>query len=131
MADNVTIEHHDPFNGKLGFALASRAGDLIHVSGMTGFEPSDMSVPEDLEAQMRLAYGNIASILGDLGSSLDRTIEQTVFFVGEAAPWVETFSRVTADLFGTTPPSCTMVGVTQLVDPRYKVEIKVTAAAGA
>jgi enamine deaminase RidA (YjgF/YER057c/UK114 family) len=128
MANEGTIQHHDPFDGKLGFALASRVGDRIYVSGMTGFEPSDMSVPEDLEAQMRLAYGNIASILGDLGSSLDRTIEQTVFFVGDAAPWVDVFGRVVADLFGTTPPACTMVGVTQLVDPRYKVEIKVTAA---
>ena len=126
----ITVEHHDPFNGKLGFALASRSGNRIYVSGMTGFEPADMSVPDDLEAQMRLAYGNIAGILSDVGSSLDRIVEQTVFFVGDAAPWVEIFSRVSAELFGTSPPSCTMVGVTQLVDPRYKIEIKVTAAAG-
>ena len=130
MADS-TIEHHDPFNGKLGFALASRNGSLIFVSGMTGFEPSDLRVPEDIESQMRLAYANIGQILTDLGSSLDRTIEQTVFFVGDAALWVEVFGRVTAELFGTAPPSCTMVGVTQLVDPRYKVEIKVTATASA
>jgi enamine deaminase RidA (YjgF/YER057c/UK114 family) len=120
------VEYHDPFDGKLGFALSSRHNGLIHVSGMTGFEP-DMSVPDGIEAQMRLAYGNIVGILEHHGASLADAVEQVVFFVGEATPAVAAFNRVSRDFFGKTPPPCTMIGATALVDPRYLVEIKVTA----
>ncbi len=123
---NTKLDYHDPFDGKLGFALASRCNGLIYASGMTGFEP-DMSVPEGVEAQMRLAYKNIEGILEHYGASLSDAVEQVVFFVGDAAPAVAAFNRVSADTFGKTPPPCTMIGATALVDPRYLVEIKVTA----
>ena len=120
------VEYHDPFGGKLGFSLASRTPGLIHVSGMTGFEP-DMSVPEGVEAQMRLAYSSIQGILDHYGVTLADTVEQVVFAVGDMEAAVAAFNLVSREIFGDTPPPCTMVGVTALVDPRYKVEIKVTA----
>lgn len=120
------VEYFDPFGGKLGFALASRSRGYIHVSGMTGFNP-DMSVPEDLEEQMRLAYTNIENILTQNGASFADAVEQIVFVVGDVPSAAKVFDKVSKDLFGTTPPPCTMVGTTGLVDPRYKVEIKVTA----
>ena len=126
MAD---FEIYDPFQGKLGFALASRRGPVVHVSGMTGFRPEDMSVPDGIEAQMRLAYTNIRAILDHFGSSLDRLIEQTVFFVGEAEPARAAFDVISKEVFGNRPPPCTMIGATALVDPRYRVEIKVLALA--
>jgi enamine deaminase RidA (YjgF/YER057c/UK114 family) len=125
-----TIERHDPFGGKLGFALANRVGDIVYVSGMTGISFADQSVPEGLEAQFRLAYENIDSILGQFGSSLANSIEQTIFFVGDHLPASAAYEAVRHDVFGDTPPASTMVGVTRLVDPRYLVEIKVTATVG-
>ncbi len=121
------VEYYDPFNGKLGFAFASRHRGLIYVSGMTGFA-KDMSVPEGLEAQIRQAYENIERILGHYGASLAAdTVEQVVFVVGDAEAGLREFGTVARDVFADSPPPCTLVGVTSLVDPRYKVEIKVTA----
>ena len=122
------VAHYDPFDGKLGFALASRIEDRIHVSGMTGFE-KDQSVPESIEAQMRLAYGTIARILKHYGLTLEDVVEQVIFFVGDAAEATSAYDQVRPDVFPAVAPSSTMVGATALVDPRYKVEIKVIAAA--
>ena len=121
------VEYYDPFDGKLGFALASRTPGLIHVAGMTGFKADDMSVPEDLSDQMRLAYTNIAGILDHYGRKLSDAVEQTGFVVGDAAAAGKIFTGVAGEIFGSSPPPCTMVGVTGLVDARYKVEIKLTA----
>ena len=57
------IERFDPYDGELGFALATRVDDIVHVAGMTGVNEADRSAPEGLEAQLRLAYQNINMIL--------------------------------------------------------------------
>jgi enamine deaminase RidA (YjgF/YER057c/UK114 family) len=121
------MKRYDPFDGKLGFALANRVGDIVYVSGMTGIEFSDQQVPDGIEAQARLAYKNIESILSQFGASLADSIEQTIFFVGDHAVANAAYGSVRHEFFGDTPPASTMVGVTQLVDPRYLIEIKVTA----
>ena len=41
----MEIERYDPFDGKLGFALASRLGDMVYVSGMTAVD-AQMQMPE-------------------------------------------------------------------------------------
>ena len=123
----MEIERYDPFDGKLGFALASRLGDMVNVSGMTAVD-AQMQVPEGMEEQMRLAYANAANILRHYGAALDRVVEQVLFFVGEEAPAFEAYQRVRADSFGDAAPAATMVGVIRLVDPRYRIEVKVTAA---
>jgi len=124
------IDRFDPFEGKLGFALAARMGDLIFVSGMTGVDLQTNTVPSGLEDQMRQAYKNIGQILAHYGASLADALEQTIFFVGEAPAARAAYDVVCTETFGGTPPAATMVGVTALVESRYKVEIKVVAAAG-
>ena len=123
-----TIERFDPYDGELGFALATRVDDIVYVAGMTGVRAEDRSAPEGLEAQLRLAYENINTILGNFETSLDHTIEQVIFFVGNEKEAVEVYDRVCKDVFGKTPPAATMVGVEKLISPRFLIEVKVTAA---
>ena len=126
----TTVDRFDPFEGRLGFALASRMGSLVFVSGMTGVDIEADTVPSDLADQMRQAYKNIATILNHYGTSLANTIEQTIFFVGEAQAARAAYDVVCRETFGLAAPAATMVGVTMLVEPRYDVEIKVVAAIG-
>ncbi len=124
------VDRFDPFEGRLGFALASRVGSLVFASGMTGLDVVTDTVPSGLADQMRQAYRNIGQILGHFGGSLANVIEQTIFFVGEAEPARAAYDVVSRETFGNAAPAATMVGVTMLVEPRYHVEIKVVAAIG-
>jgi enamine deaminase RidA (YjgF/YER057c/UK114 family) len=124
------IDRFDPFEGKLGFALASRIGELVFVSGMTGVDIQTDTVPNDLADQMRQAYRNVAHILAHYGTSLANAIEETIFFVGEASTARAAYELVCPETFGRAAPPATMVGVTMMVEPRYRVEIKVVAAVG-
>jgi enamine deaminase RidA (YjgF/YER057c/UK114 family) len=124
------VDRFDPFEGRLGFALASRVGSLVFGSGMTGLEIASDTVPSDLADQIRQVYENIGRILAHYGTSLANPIEQTIFFVGEAAAARAAYGVVCRETFGNDAPAATMVGVTMLVEPRYHVAIKVVAAIG-
>jgi len=125
-----TVDRFDPFGGRLGFALASRVGSLVFVSGITGVDVETDTVPHDLADQMRQIYKNIGQILDHYGTSLANTIEQTIFFVGEVEPARAAYALVARETFGDAAPAAAMVGVTRLVDPRYLLEIKLSAAIG-
>jgi len=66
------IDRFDPFKGKLGFALASRRGSPLFVSGMAGVDIETDTVPSDLAGQMRQAYKNIEQILAHYRGSLSK-----------------------------------------------------------
>ena len=122
------VDRFDPFEGRLGFALASRVGSLVFVSGMTGLKIATNTVPGALVDQMRQACENIGRILAHYGTSLANTIEQTIFFLAEAPAARSAYDVVCRETFGNDAPAATMVGVTMLVEPRYYVKIKVAAA---
>lgn len=125
------LDRYDPFEGALGFSLAVRAGDVINVAGMIGLDSSDLTVPDDIEGQMRVAYKNLADILEHFGCTTADIATQTVFFVGDHAAAVEAAATVRSEVFGTELPASAMIGVERLVEPRYLVEIQATAYTGA
>jgi enamine deaminase RidA (YjgF/YER057c/UK114 family) len=121
------LERYDPFDGALPFALAVASGDTVHVSGMVGLDPETLTVPPDIESQMRIAYRSIADTLSQFGCTLADVADQTVFFVGDHEAAVAAGDAVRHELFQSGLSASTMVGVDKLVDPRFLVEIKVTA----
>ena len=48
------LDRFDPFDGGLGFPLASRVGDIVHVSGLTALR-TDLTVPETFAEPKRAA----------------------------------------------------------------------------
>jgi 2-iminobutanoate/2-iminopropanoate deaminase len=123
----MELERYDPFDGALGFSLAVRAGDAIHVAGMIGMDSSNMSIPEDIEGQMRLSYQNLGEVLDHFGCTLADVASQTVFFVGEHDVAMAAAAVVRPEVFGRALPASAMVGVERLVDPRFLVEVQVVA----
>lgn len=123
----MSNDRYDPFDGALGFSLGVRAGDTVYVAGMIGLDSTDLSVPDDIESQMRIAYRNVAEVLDHFGCTMADVVTQTVFFVGEADAAVAAGGAVRAEVFGTGLPASAMVGVARLVDPRFLVEIQATA----
>jgi 2-iminobutanoate/2-iminopropanoate deaminase len=89
----------DPSDGAFGLSLATRVGSLVYTSGMVGFDGETLAVPGDLEAEIRLAFSNLARILDGVGTSFDHVLEQTTFLVGDPAVVHPVFQKVRAEVF--------------------------------
>ena len=126
MTERPLIERYDPFEGGLGFALATRVGDLVFTAGMVGVD-ADLNVPEDPREEFRRVFANLAGVLEAVGSSLDDVVDSTNFFAGDFESVYPLFEEVRRDVFAGRLPASSSVGVARLLDPRFRVEVKLTA----
>lgn len=100
-----------------------QAGCLF-VSGQVGSREDGSSEP-DLEAQVRLAFDNLNTVLMAAGCTFEDVVDVTVFIVDPESVF-ETVWKVLTDYWGEAPhPTLTGVGVTWLYG--FQFEIKVIA----
>lgn len=121
-----SIQRYDPFEGGLGFALATRVDNLVFTSGMVGVD-SDMNVPADPKDEFRLVFENLAGVLEAVGSSLDHVVDSTNFFAGDFEEVYPLFEEVRKEAFAGRLPASTSIGVAKLLLPTLHVEVKLTA----
>ena len=107
-----------------GYSRAVIDGRWVFVSGTTGFDYAAGTIVDDVVEQTEQAFRNIAAALAEAGSGLDEVVRVRAFLAD-----VKDFQRI-APVFGkylgVSRPANTTVGV-QMVDPRIKIEIEVTA----
>ncbi len=63
------------------FPQAVIAGDFIFISGTPGIDPVTKRIDISFEEQARQAFQNIADILKDAGSGMEKVVKTTVFMV--------------------------------------------------
>ncbi|MFF2166640.1 RidA family protein [Streptomyces sp. NPDC058175] len=114
---------------RLHFSQATRVGDLIWVSGQVGIDTTDMKPGDGMEAQARLAFDNVRTVLRAAGASLADIVELTTFHTDLRGD-IQEFVQVKDEFLPDRYPSWTAVGVTQLARPELLVEIRVVAVAG-
>ena len=110
------------------FAPATRVGDTIWVSGQVGIDAA-MRPGAGMEAQARLAFEGLRTVLEAAGASLADVVELMTFHTdlrGDMAA----FAKVKDEHFPDRYPSWTAVGVTQLAAPEFLVEVRAVAVAG-
>lgn len=106
------------------YSPAIRSNGLLFVSGQVGSR-EDGSPEPDLEAQVRLAFGNLEAVLNAADCTFDDVIDVTIFMV-DAESKFETIWKVVPEFWGNAPhPTLTAVGVTWLYG--FDFEIKVIA----
>ncbi len=106
------------------YSPAVRAEGFLFVSGQVGSR-EDGSPEPDFEAQVRLAFANLQSILRAAGCSLDDIVDVTTFHTDPERQF-DTVLAVKDDMFPQAPyPSWTALGVTWLAG--FDFEIKVVA----
>ena len=94
------------------------------VSGTTGFDYATMTISDDVAEQTRQTLENIAAALRDAGFSLADVVRTTYIL-----PRAEDFPAcwpVLREYFGEIRPANTTL-IANLVDPRMRIEIEVTA----
>jgi len=115
--------------GAIGpYSQAIRAGDVIWVSGQIALDPGSGSmVSGGIEEQTRQVLANLAAIIREAGSSLDRVVKATVYLT--SLEEFEGMNRVYAQTFAPPYPARVCVEVSKL--PRgSRVEIDAIALAG-
>jgi enamine deaminase RidA (YjgF/YER057c/UK114 family) len=98
----------------------------LYLAGQTAIDASGAIVGvDDPEAQVRLAFANVATIVTEAGGTLDNVVKLTVYVTDMAA--LPTYTRVLGELFPRVRPSQTAVEVTRLAMPDLLIEIDATA----
>lgn len=116
-----------PFEATIGFSRAVRIGDRVVVSG-TGPVWPDGSCPDDAGAQARRCLEIITDALTELGSVPGDVVRTRMFLC--SAEDADAVGAAHAEVFGPAAPAATMVVVTGLLDPRWRVEIEAEAQVG-
>jgi enamine deaminase RidA (YjgF/YER057c/UK114 family) len=124
----IRISSGSPFEKAIGYSRAVVDGEMIYVSGTTGYDYEKMVMPEDAGHQTRNAIATISAALEEAGSSL-KDVVRVRYYLTDLTDY-EAIVSVLGQAFGEIRPAATMI-VSGLVRPEMKIEIEVTARRGA
>ena len=95
------------------YSTATIYGDTIYLSGMIGIDPAvQKPVEGGTLAQAKQAFANIATVLGELGATMDDVLKTTVYLtdIGEFSA----VNQLYAEAFAPNFPARTCVEVSRL-----------------
>ena len=108
------------------FSQGVQTGNILTLAGQLG-DDLEGNVPNDLQGQMENCYKNIETILKEFNATLDNIIDET-WFVTDIEECMTNVSEIFDSrkrIYKCKPEvSQTLIGVSALVDPKYKIEIK-------
>ena len=118
------VSSGSPFEAAIGFSRALRVGRHVFVSGTAPVWP-DGSCDPDPAVQARRCLEIILAALAEAGATAADVVRTRTFLVdpADAGP----VGAVHGEVFGTIRPASTMLAVSALLDPRWKVEIEAEA----
>ena len=111
------------------FSQGVQTGNILTLAGQLG-DDIEGNVPNDLQGQMENCYKNIETILKEFNATLDNIIDETWFVtnIEECMTNVGEIFDSREKIYGCKPEvSQTLIGVSALVDLKYKIEIKCIA----
>jgi len=101
------------------FAPAVRHGDLILCSGVVGSG-------ETAEDEFRNAWRSLGETLAEAGVGYEDIVDSTLYIV-DLQKHAATMAKVKDEFIKEPYPASTWIGITELVIPGARAEIKVTA----
>ena len=114
-----------PYEASIGFSRAVRVGDRILVSGTAPVEPDGSSTPGDAGAQAERCLDIIVGAVEALGGRAEDIVRTRMFLVDPAD--ADAIGRAHRDRFDEIRPAATMVVVSALLRPEWRVEIEAEA----
>jgi enamine deaminase RidA (YjgF/YER057c/UK114 family) len=125
--ERTRVASGSPFEPRIGFSRALRAGDRVHVSG-TGPTMPDGSCPETTLEQARRCWEIVLRALAEAGAAADDVVRTRTLLT----PGADADGAMTAhgEVFADVRPASTMLLVHALLDPRWTVEVEAEAWIG-
>ena len=111
------------------FSQGVQVGSALYLAGQVGTDASG-DVPDSLVEQMKNAYQHVESVLKEFDCTIDNVVEETWFVTDmqDCMSQVQDLFAARKDVFGKIPEVAqTLVQVSGLVDPAFKIEIKCVA----
>ena len=115
------------FEDRVGYSRAVRVGARVWVSGTAPIMPGDVDPPTSAYDQARVCLSTIERALAEAGSSLDDVVRTRIYVT--AAAHIDEVGRAHGEAFARARPATTGI-VTELLDPRWLVEIEAEAVIG-
>ena len=118
------ISSGSTFEAEIGYSRAVVDGDWVFVSGTTGFDYSNMTIPDGIVAQTEQCLRNIEHALQQAGAAMADVVRVT-YVVPTASEFPDAWP-VLRKYFGEVRPAAMMISA-GLADARMRIEIEVTA----
>ena len=125
MPSRQLISSGSPFETAYGYSRAVRDGDLIFISGTTGYDYKAMLLPEDVAEQARNIFRTFAGVLAQAGAALSDIVSLRTFVTSR--DYCEPVLRVQGEVFASIRPAAAIYVIAGLLKPEMKVEIEAVA----
>jgi len=119
----LSAYHAGPWEEKIGYAQAVRAGHTLYISGAVGAD--EKGFPKDMEAQMKLAYAAIEKTLQQYGANFSNVAMERIYTTDMDA--LIRLQEVRKGIYGKWLPAATWVEIRRLYAPDATVEVEVEA----
>ena len=118
------ISSRSVYEDHAGYSRAGVDGEWIFVSGTTGFDYQANAIADDVVTQTHQAVRNIEAALAKASATLGDVVRSRIICPSRAD--FEAAAPVIGRYFGAVRPANTSF-IADLVDPRMRIEIEVTA----
>ena len=122
--ERVNVQSGSPFEDAIGFSRAVRVGNRVVVSGTAPIWPDGMVDP-DPRAQASRCLEIMLSALGEAGGRAEDVVRTRTYLLD--ATDANAVGEAHREVFMGIRPASTMVVVSGLLDPRWKVEMELEA----
>ena len=108
------------------YADAVRFGDLLFISGVAPLdERLNLVGGDDVAAQARQVFVNLAKVLKASGAGFDDVLKVTIYLTDvDDRPKI---NPVRQEFFGAARPASTLIGVSALALPGMRIEVEAVA----
>lgn len=104
------------------YSHAVMAGDTVYVAGQVPVDADGRVVDDDAAAQARQVMENLTRVVAAAGATMDDVVKTTVFLIDLDDR--EAVGRVRRAYFSDPPPANTLLVVSGLANPAFRVEIE-------
>lgn len=111
----------------MGFSPATHVSGFLFVSGQTGVNPEDMSVPESFEEQVDNMFVSMKHVLAESGADFGNIVSLTSYHIGDMHEQLPAFIAAKRTVFGQPACAWTAVGVRELALPGLLIEASAIA----
>ncbi|WP_350334779.1 RidA family protein [Coralliovum pocilloporae] len=112
------------FEEQIGYARAVVHGNMVFVSGTTGYDYAAQTISDDVVEQTKQCLKNIEWALNEADAAMHQVV-RVHYILPDADDFPKCHSTL-RDAFGGSKPAATMFSA-GLADPKMKIEIEVTA----